>query len=95
MNPSEIIGCLFIFILLLHTLIGIGIGIAMQKKYNISDNKAICISFFWSFIMLFKLFTLPCKKIKQFIKLKEANKIEENKRKKELVDNVLKELKLR
>jgi ABC-type antimicrobial peptide transport system permease subunit len=101
MDPRHIIIGLLIVVL-----IGTGIGMAIQENYNISDGKALFIAFFWPLIILYfifvyitkflgMLFTLPCKKIKQFIKLKETNKIEENKRKKELVNTVLKELKLR
>ena len=94
MNPGDIIFYLLIFTMV-HLLIGAFIGLAIDAIYNISGDKALCIAFFWSFMMLFMLFTLPCKKIKQFIKLKKANKMEEDKRKKELVDNVLKELNIR
>lgn len=104
MNPGIIFGLVtFVF---LHAVIGMGIGMVMQENYDIPDRKILFIVFFWSLIILYfifvyiikflgMLFTLPCKKIKQFIKLKEANKIEEDKRKKELVDNVLKELNIR
>ena len=105
MNSSEIIGCLFVFAVF-HTVIGMGIGMTIQENDDTPDSKTLFIVFFWSLIILYyifvyiikflgMLFILPCKKIKQFIKLKETNKIEENKRKKELVDNVLKELNLR
>ena len=52
---------------------------------------AIC----WPLIIVLLPIFYIIKKIKQSIILKEANKIEENKHKKELVDNVLKELNLR
>jgi hypothetical protein len=109
MDPSPIIFGLLI-VVLLHILIGFTIALVMDVIYNISENKAISIVFFWPLIILFFifvyitkflgiafmiLFTVPCKKIKQFIKLKETNMIEEDKRKKELVNIVLKELKLR
>jgi hypothetical protein len=105
-NLTDIIGYLCIFVFF-HTIIGtILIAMLIDEIYSISKNKAFFMCFFWSLIILFfiikflglafmTLFTMPCKKIKQFIKLKETNKIEENKRKKELVNNVLKELKLR
>ena len=95
MDLGIIIICYLLSFAILHLLIGFLIGLAIESIYNISGDKALCISFFWSFMILFMLFTLPCKKIKQFIKLKKANKIEEDKRKKELVDNVLKELNIR
>ncbi len=105
MNPGIIIFGLLI-VVLFHTVIGMGIGMTIQENYDTPDGKTLFIVFFWSLIILYyifvyiikflgMLFILPCKKIKQFIKLKETNKIEENKRKKELVDNVLKELNLR
>lgn len=49
----------------------------------------------WPLIIVLLPVFYIIKIIKQHNKLKEANKIEEDKRKKELVDNVLKELKLR
>ena len=105
MNIGAIIFGLAIF-LFLHTLIGMGIGLVMQENYDTPDGKTLFIVFFWPLIILYfifvyiikflgMLFMLPCKKIKQSIKLKEANKIEEDKHKKELVNTVLKELKLR
>ena len=52
---------------------------------------AIC----WPLVIVLLPIFYIIKIIKQHNKLKETNKIEEDKRKKELVDNVLKELKLR
>lgn len=73
------------------------IGLYLIENYGdeISDcEKAFCALCWPLAIVLLPVFYI-IKIIKQHNKLKEANKIEENKRKKELVDNVLKELKLR
>jgi hypothetical protein len=108
MNLGNIIAYLIVFAFF-HVTIGTVIAGLIDIRYDISTDKFIFIVVFWPltilyFIfvyiikflcMVFNLFTLPCKKIKQSIKLKETNKIEENKRKKELVNTVLKELKLR
>ena len=73
------------------------IGLYLIENYGdeISDREKTCYALCWPLaIVLLSVFYI-IKIIKQHNKLKEANKIEENKRKKELVDNVLKELKLR
>jgi hypothetical protein len=64
-------------------------------KNNFSDYERVLYAIFWPLtIVLLPIFYI-IKKIKQNNKLKETNKIEENKCKKELVNTVLKELKLR
>ena len=61
----------------------------------LSDREKACGVICWPLIIVLLPVCYIIKIIKQHNKLKEAKKIEEDKRKKELVDNVLKELKLR
>jgi hypothetical protein len=60
-----------------------------------SDNEILCYSLFWLLIIVLLPIFYIIKIVKQSIKLKENNKLKEDKRKKELVNTVLKELKLR
>lgn len=62
---------------------------------ELSDREKACGAICWPLIIVLLPVFYIIKIIKQHNKLKESNKIEENKHKKELVDNVLKELKLR
>jgi hypothetical protein len=64
-------------------------------KKNSSDIEKIFYSLCWPLAIVFLFIIYLIRKIKLNFKLKETNKIEENKRKKELVNTVLKELKLR
>ncbi len=73
------------------------IGLYLIENYGdeISDCEKACGAICWPLIIVLLPVCYIIKIIKQHNKLKEAKKIEEDKRKKELVDNVLKELKLR
>ena len=64
-------------------------------EHKFSDNEILCYSLFWPLIIVLLPIFYIIKIIKQSIKLKENNKLKEDKRKKELVNTVLKELKLR
>jgi hypothetical protein len=73
------------------------IALFLLENYEdkISDREKACYAICWPLaIVLLPVFYI-IKIIKQNNKLKETNKLEENKRKKELVNTVLKELKLR
>ena len=73
------------------------IALFLLENYEdkISDREKACYAICWPLIIVLLPVFFIIKIIKQHNKLKETNKIEEDKRKKELVDNVLKELKLR
>ena len=64
-------------------------------EHKFSDNEILYYSIFWPLIIVLLPIFYIIKIIKQSIKLKENNKLKEDKRKKELVNIVLKELKLR
>lgn len=73
------------------------IALFLLENYEdkISDREKACYAICWPLIIVLLPIFYIIKIIKQNNKLKETNKIEENKRKKELVDNVLKELNIR
>lgn len=97
------------FHLLIGIIIGVAIqeqyGISDDKAIFIAFFWSLIILYFicvyiikflgLAFMTFMTLFTWPFKKIKQYIKLKETNKIEEDRYKKETVNEVLKELNLR
>ena len=62
---------------------------------ELSDREKAFGAICWPLVIVLLPVCYIIKIIKQHNKLKESNKIEENKRKKELVDNVLKELNIR
>lgn len=74
------------------------IVIVLEDNYEYDLSKLLWYSFFWPlFIILLPIFFI-IKAIKLIVKLKEANKankLEEYRRKKELIYTVLKELKIR
>jgi hypothetical protein len=87
--------CVIVVICYLIIAATIGIFLEDHYEYNFSEYEIIWYPLCWPlFIILLSIFFI-IKIIKRNIKTKEANKLEENKRKKETVYTVLRELKLR
>jgi hypothetical protein len=86
-----------VIVVLCYPIISCIIALFLLENYEdefSNCEKAFCAICWPLVIVLLPIFYI-IKIIKQHNKLKESNKIEENKRKKELVNIVLKELKLR
>jgi hypothetical protein len=62
---------------------------------NFSDCERVLYAIFWPLAIVLLPIIYLIKKIKLNVKLKEANKLEEYRRKKETVYTVLRELKIR
>lgn len=86
-------GKICVMIILCYSTISGMIGLYLSETCDdkISDCKKAFCAICWPLVIVL----LPVFYIIKHNKLKEINKIEENKRKKELVDNVLKELNIR
>lgn len=96
MIDHEICGIVIFQCWLIYCIIALIVVCMVETfKKNSSDIEKIFYSLCWPLAIVFLFISYLIRKIKLNIKLKETNKIEENKRKKELVDNVLKELNIR
>jgi uncharacterized membrane protein len=86
-----------VIVVICYSIIAVIIGMFLEDhyEYNFSEYEIIGYPLCWPlFIILLSIFFI-IKIIKRNIKIKEANKLEEYRRKKETVYTVLKELKIR
>lgn len=88
---------IYVMAVMCYTMISAIIALFLCENYEdkFSDREKACYTICWPLIIVLLPIFYIVKIIKQHNKLKEDNEIEEDKRKKETVNEVLKELKLR